>query len=143
MPLFDYKWIDSSPPYPDPIAHNTMARLAINVDNQVATWLRAGNEYHEHIEVPMAYVAEWIVVNWWHLYHEADTVYGSSRSGFASRHNLAYAGNGFVFPRIVFRPEGNHVTVSNERWYAKHANIEFLLGCEQTFETVDLGGIQK
>ena len=137
MLLFDYEWVDA-PPYPDPIAHNTMARLTINVGDQVATYLRSGNRYLEHIEVPMARVAEWIVVNWWHLYHEADTVYGSSRSGFSSRHDLSYAGNGFVFPRVVFRPEGERVVVSNERWYAKHAHIEFLLEGEQMFETFAL-----
>ena len=137
MSLFDYKWVDARP-YPDPIAHNTMARLTINVGDQVATWLRAGNRYLEHIEVPMAHVAEWIVVNWWHLYHEADTVYGSSRSGFSSRHDLSYAGNGFVFPRVIFRPEGECVVVSNESWHARHAHIKFLLEGEQTFKTADL-----
>ena len=137
MLLFDYEWVDA-PPYPDPIAHNTMARLTINVGDQVATYLRSGNRYLEHIEVPMARVAEWIVVNWWHLYHEADTVYGSSRSGFSSRHDLSYAGNGFVFPRVVFRPEGERVVVSNERWYAKHAHVEFLLEGEQMFEAYAL-----
>lgn len=137
MSLFDYEWVDA-PPYPDPIAHNTMARLTINVGDQAATYLRSGNRYLEHIDVPMAHVAEWIVVNWWHLYHEADTVYGSSRSGFSSRHDLSYAGNGFVFPRVVFRPEGERVVVSNERWYAKHAHIEFLLGGEHIFETIAL-----
>ncbi|MXW32170.1 MAG: ImmA/IrrE family metallo-endopeptidase [Rhodothermaceae bacterium] len=137
MSLFDYKWIDA-PRYPDPIAHNTMARLTINVGDEVATWLRAGNRHYDHIEVPMSNVAEWIVVNWWHLYHEADTVVGSSRPGFSSRHDLSYAGNGFVFPRVIFRPEGERVVVSNERWYAKHAHIEFLLDGEQMFETVAL-----
>ena len=137
MSLFDYKWVDA-PPYPDPVVHNTMARLTINIDDQVATWLRAGNRYLEHIEVPMAHVAEWIVVNWWHLYYEADAVYGSSRSGFSSRHDLSYAGNGFVFPRVIFRPAGEHVVVTNEPWDAKHAHIKFLLGGEQTVKTVAL-----
>ena len=137
MLLFDYKWVDA-PPYPDPIARNTMARLTINVGDQVATWLRAGNKYVDYIDVPMADVAEWIVVNWWHLYHEADTESGSSRSGFSSRHDLSYAGSGVAFPRVVFRPEGERVVVSNERWYAKHAQIEFLSEGEQTFETVAL-----
>lgn len=137
MSLFDYKWIDA-PPYPDPIAHNTMARLTINVGGQVATRLRAGNRHLEHVEVPMAHVAEWIVVNWWHLYHEADTVDGPSRSGFSSRHDLSYAGNGFVFPRVVFRPEGERVVVANESWDAKHAHIKFLLDGEQTVKTAVL-----
>lgn len=137
MSLFDYKWVDASP-YPDPIAHNTMARLTINVGDQVATYLRSRNRCFEHIQVPMAHVAEWIVVNWWHLFHEADTVYGSSRSGFSSRHDLSHAGNGFVFPRVVFHPEGERVVVSNERWCAKHAQIEFLLEGEQMLETIAL-----
>ena len=138
MSLFNYKWVDDAPSYPDPIVHNTMAHLTINVGDQVATWLRVGDCYFEHIEVPMAHVAEWIVMNWWHLYHEADAVYGSSRSDFSSRHDLSYAGNGFVFPRVVFRPEGRHVVVANEPWHAKHAHIKFLLGGEQTVETVAL-----
>lgn len=137
MSLFDYKWVDA-PPYPDPIVHNTMARLKIKVGDQVATWLRAGSRHREHIEVPMAHVAEWIVVNWWHLYYEADTVYGSSRPGFSSRHDLSYAGNGFVFPRVVFRPEGERVVVANESWDAKHAHIKFLLDGEQTVKTAAL-----
>lgn len=137
MSLFDYTWIDA-PSYPDPVAHNTMARLTINVGDQVATYLRSEDRCFEHIQVPMAYVAEWIVVNWWHLFHEADAVYGSSRSGFSSRHDLSYAGNGFVFPRVVFLPEGKSMVVSNERWNAKHAYIEFLLEGEQIFQTVAL-----
>ncbi len=138
MSFFDYQWVDALPPYPDPSAHNTMARLTINVGDQVATCVRDGNKYFEYIEVPMAHVAEWIVVNWWHLQYEADAVYGSSRAGFAARHDLSYAGNGFVFPRVVFRPEGGCVVVSNERWYANHAHIQFLLEGEQMIGTAAL-----
>ncbi len=137
MSLFNYQWVDA-PPYPDPVAHHTMGRLSIQLGNQVATRLRTGNQYQDYIEVPLSYLAEWIVTNWWHLSYEADTVYGSSRIGFASRHDLSYAGNGFVFPRIIFRPEGKYIVVSNEKWYAKHAQIEFILEGEQVFETISL-----
>jgi len=137
MSFFNYEWVDA-PPYPDPAAQHTMARLSIKLDGQEATWLRSGNTYQEHIEVPLSHLAEWIVTNWWHLSHEADSIYGSSRPCFASRHDLSYAGNGFVFPRIIFRPEGKHIVVSNERWYAPHAHIEFLLECKEMFETIFL-----
>ncbi len=137
MPLFDYQWIDV-PPYPDPIAYHTMARLTINLGGQLATRLRHGDRYLEHIEVPMSHVAEWVVSNWWHLFFEADTAYGSSRSGFASRHDLSYAGNGFVFPRLIFRSEGKYIVVTSVRWWAKHANTEFVVQGEQVFESISL-----
>ena len=61
-------------------------------------------------------------LNWWNLWHESDTC----REGFESRHDLSYAGNGFVFPRVIFEPMGDSVYLKVRPWDAEHAPIQFV-----------------
>ena len=126
MPLFDYTWDqESAEPYPDQASQETMARLVISVEGkQPATYLydRYSKEWDDHIFVPLIRVAEWLVANWWNLWHESDTC----REGFESRHDLSYAGNGFVFPRVIFEPMGDSVYLKVRPWDAEHAPIQFV-----------------
>ena len=126
MPLFDYTWDqESAEPYPDRAAQETMARLVISVEGkQPATYLydRYAKEWDDHIFVPLVRVAEWLVANWWNLWHESDTC----REGFESRHDLSYAGNGFVFPRVIFEPMGDSVYLKVRPWDAEHAPVQFV-----------------
>ncbi len=130
MSLFDYKWIEAGS-YPDQAAQHTMAHLSIRFgedEKDVATYLydKYKNKYVENITVPLVRLAEWFLVNWFHLWYEMNIVSAEPRPGFASRHDLSYAGNGFVFPRIIFDPMGDGtIHVSVQKWNPKHAAVEF------------------
>ena len=136
MSIFEYTWLDDAEPYPDKVAEHTMANLKICLaEDDVATYLydRYKKEWADDITVPLIRVAEWLVGNWFHLWHEVGTVHGESRLGFASRHDLSYAGNGFVLPRVIFDPLGeDEIEVKAQPWKPKHAPVEFLSACEYT-----------
>ena len=141
MSLFEYTWIDAGQ-YPDQVAEHTMARLLIRLEeDDMATYLydRYKKRYAESIVVPLARLAEWLTVNWFHLWHEVDTVSEEPRPGFASRHDLSYAGNGFVFPRVVFDPIGDGaIHVRAKQWNPKHSPIEFRSEFEYTLDRSEL-----
>ena len=94
MSIFQYEWLDEVEPSADRIAQHTMARISIKVGGQVVTSVydRYLKDYRDHIFVPLAHVAEWLAVNWWHLWYEAAIVSGEQRPGFLVRHDLAHAG---------------------------------------------------
>lgn len=143
MSIFEYTWLDDAEPYPDKAAEHTMAHLKICLaeDDDVATYLydRYKKELANDITVPLVRVAEWLVGNWFHIWHEVGTTHGESRLGFASRHDLSYAGNGFVLPRIIFGPLGeDEIGVKVQPWKYRHAAVEFLCDGEYTMSRIAL-----
>ena len=131
MSMFQYEWLDDVEPSVDRIAQHTMARISINVGDQVVTSVydRYLKDYRDHIFVPLAHIAEWLAVNWWHLWYESANVSGEQRPGFLSRHDLAHAGNGFVLPRLIFTPMGGQIHVAARRWNPRYAPLEFRTEC--------------
>ncbi len=124
---FRFEWVDAAPS-PDTAAQHTMAKLSIEAGGATVTSVldRRSREYREHVVVPLLPVAEWLAGNWQHIRHEvADT--NEQRPGFESRHNLAFAGNGFVLPRLSIIPStGQRVNLQWKRWKPQHARIEFI-----------------
>ena len=126
---FESRWLDSDPPATG--ADATFAELSIRVGRDpvtslLETPLRGGKtRYRDHVVVPLLSVAEWLVSNWWHLWHEvADT--GAPRPGFESRHDLAYAGDGFLLPRLEMFPDADRVHLQWSKWNPQNARIEFI-----------------
>ena len=75
--------------------------------------------------MPLYHVAEWLIVNWWHLWYEvADT--REQRTEFEFRHNLAFAGDGFVLPNLYVVPESGRMHLRWSRSQPRHATIEFV-----------------
>lgn len=127
MPVFDYRWMDDAPPYPDPAAHRTMAKLTIRVGDTVVTELydRYLKESRDHVFVPLSQVAEWAVLHWWRLLHEPAQASGPQRPGFAARHDLSHAGFGFALPKVSLRPLGKFVRAVATRSSPRDAALEF------------------
>ena len=127
MPVFDYTWMDDAPPYPDPVAHRTMAQLTIRIGDTVATEVydRYLKEFRGHVFVPLSQVAEWAVLHWWRLLHEPAQASGPQRPGFAARHDLSQAGFGFALPRLSLRPLGEFVRAVVVRSNPRRAALEF------------------
>lgn len=131
MRIFRYEWA-AADPYPEPIAHRTMADLRIVVGDCVATDLydECLNQPGDSIRVPMSRIAEWLVLNWWYLWFEADSVAYADRHGFAARHNLAYAGHGFVLPQLSLQPFGDQMRIRVQPWNPRDAPLRFRGACD-------------
>ncbi len=125
-----FSWVDSGPS-PDAVMRQTMAKFSIEVDGKMLTAVqdRKSRRYRKQIVVPLFVVANWLVDNWWYLWHEpADT--HEQKPGFEERHNLAYAGNGFLLPKLTIAPSSERIHLVAERREPAHASISF-------FEEVD------
>ena len=130
--------IDSGPS-PDAVMRHTMARLSIEVSGKslTAVWDRQSRRYRKQIVVPLFPVANWLVENWWFLWHEpADTQ--KPRPGFEERHNLAFAGDGFLLPRLTIAPSSERIHVVARRWEPAHASISFVEAVDTYVEAEDL-----
>ena len=101
---FRFDWIDA-PPSPDHLSRHTMAALSIEADGAIVTSVldRSSRSLRDHVVVPLVHVAEWLAGNWWHLFHEVENT-GEQKPDFQCRHNLAFAGNGFVLPSLTMVP---------------------------------------
>ena len=116
-----------------------MARISIEVSGTAVTAIRdiRNRRYRTQIIVPLFLVADWIVDNWWYLFNEpADTQ--EQRPGFEERHTLAYAGSGYLLPRLTFVPTSEQMHVRAERWEPSHASIVFVEDVEARVEVEKL-----
>ena len=135
---FRFDWIDA-PPAPDTLARHTMAALSIEAGDVVITSVldRQNRTYRDHIVVPLFTVAEWLVVNWWHIFHEIENT-GEQNSGYEFRHNLAFAGDGFVLPSLTVVPASEWMHLRWRRYRPMHARIEFVDEGETRVEREEL-----
>ena len=116
-----------------------MATLSIEARDKVVTAVldRRNKSYRHHVVVPLYHVAEWLIANWWHLWYEvADT--GEQRPEFESRHNLAFAGDGFVLPNLYVIPASGRMHLRWTRSQPKYARIEFVDESETLVERTQL-----
>ena len=109
----------------------TMARLTIKVLDESVTAVQDldTHRYRGSIIVPLFVVADWLVDNWWHLFNEpADT--RNRKENFAERHDLAFASNGFLLPRLSFAPYSDLVHVVATPWKPEYGRISFIKGID-------------
>ena len=123
---FRFDWVDV-PPSPDDLARHTMAALSIEASGATITSVvdRRSRAWRDHVVVPLFAVAEWLVTNWWHLFHEIEST-GEQKSGFECRHDLAFAGDGFILPNLIMVPAPDRVHLRWRRYRPEHARIEFV-----------------
>ena len=100
----------------------TWARFSLCVNDYPVTRVldaRSGC-YRDHILVPLYPVTEWLVRNWWSLFHEPEV----SRFGdYARRHDLRFGREGYAFPALLIRPQGRWVAL---QWRtAEYGTITF------------------
>ena len=123
---FRFGWVDAGPS-PDFLAQSTMATLSVEAGGTTVTSvLDRGNRIYGHeVVVPLFSVAEWLVTNWWHIWHEIEDT-GEQRPGFASRHNLAFAADGFVLPSLTMTAASGRMQLRWVPYKPQHARIEFV-----------------
>ena len=135
---FRFNWVDAGPSS-DSLARDTMATLSIEARDKVVTAVldRRNRSYRDHVIVPLYHVAEWLIANWWHLWYEvADT--REQRTEFEFRHNLAFAGDGFVLPNLYVVPESGRMHLRWTRSQPRYARIEFVDESETYVERAQL-----
>ena len=123
---FRFGWVDAGPS-PDFLAQSTMATLSVEAGNTTVTSaLDRGNRiYSNEVVVPLFGVAEWLVTNWWHIWYEIEDT-GEQRPEFASRHNLAFASDGFVLPSLTMTAVSGRMQLRWVPYKPQHARIEFV-----------------
>ncbi|MDE2912545.1 MAG: hypothetical protein OXL68_06440 [Paracoccaceae bacterium] len=134
----NFNWVDPGPS-PDAVMRRTMARFSIEVDGRMLTVVqdRKSGRYRKQIVVPLFAVANWLVDNWWYLWHEpADT--HEQKPGFEERHNLAYAGQGFLLPKLTIAPSSERIHLVARRWEPDHALISFVEEVDTYVEVEEL-----
>ena len=135
---FRFEWVDAAPS-PDGTARHTMAALSVEAGGSSVTSVRdrRSQVYREHVVVPLINLAEWLVNHWWHLCYEiGDTV--QQRPGFEQRHNLAFAGDGFVLPQLTMVPSSGRMHLRWTRWAPPYAAVEFVDEAETFVSRADL-----
>ena len=124
----DFEWVEAQPS-PDVASQHSMAKLCIKVDKSIVTRVVDRNQsslrVRDWIVVPLFSIAEWLVYNWWHLFFEVGNN-GEQRQDFASRHDLAFAGDGFVYPSLTLTPRLESIRLRWRRYEPHHADIEFV-----------------
>ncbi len=135
---FQFDWVDAGPP-PDKLAQFTMATFSVCVGDAVVTSVldRERRIYREEVVVPLFNVAEWLVTNWWHIWYEVGDA-AVSTPDFESRHNLAFAGDGFVLPNLRMTPSSGRTRLAWNRYKPKYARIEFVDEGQHDVERAEL-----
>ena len=123
---FRFDWVEA-PPSPDERARTTMATLSIRVGNATVTDVldRPSRTNRDHVVVPLYGVAEWLICNWWHIFHEIEDT-TEQKPDFVARHDLAFVGDGFVLPRLSMVPTPERMRLQWGPRKPPHALIEFV-----------------
>ena len=123
---FRFGWVDAGPS-PDILAQSTMATLSVEAGGATVTSVldRGNRIYSNEVVVPLFSVAEWLVTNWWHIWYEIEDT-GEQKPDFASRHNLAFAGDGFVLPSLTMTAASGRMQLRWAAYKPLHARIEFV-----------------
>jgi len=83
----------------------TWARFSLSVNGHPVTRVldnRSGC-FRDHILVPLYPITEWIVRNWWSLFHEPEV---TADAGYASRHELRFGREGYALPALSIAAQG-------------------------------------
>lgn len=86
----------------------TAAKLRIAFDELVATWVESdwSREVQDRVHVSAYPLAMWFAANWWRLRWEPYPATGALSTSWRMAHEVAAAGHGFLWPRLVFASDG-------------------------------------
>ena len=119
-----FDWVEAEPAT-DRIAEVTMAALTITVNGRCVTTVfdRRSRSGRDHVVVPLAYFAEWIVSHWWRLFYETENE--TSGPDFDQAHDASFVGDGFMLPKLMIVPKPRTMRLRWTRYQPPHSDIEF------------------
>lgn len=111
-----FEWIDPLEAKV-PELRATWASLGVEVNGEPVTRLYDTylKSVRDRLFLPLYPMAEWVAQHWWHLLYETETHSRSSAPGYAHRHSLRYAREGYALPDVTFRPLGDTIELA---WHA-------------------------
>ena len=106
----------------------TWASLRIDVDDEIVTRVvdERARTVRDHVHVPLYVLAEWLVTNWWFLFHEVENPAKEGDPAFARRHALGASREGYAFPNLQVAPAGARTRLAWTSDRLEWANVEFL-----------------
>ena len=128
MPFrFETEWIEADGIRGSELSA-TWASLLIGVDDEIVTCVvdERARTVRNHIYVPLYVLAEWLVTNWWFLFHEVETPAKEDNPAFARRHALGASREGYAFPNLHVAPAGARIRLVWTPDRLDSARIEFL-----------------
>ena len=108
----------------------TWASLLIGVGDEIVTRVvdERARTVRDRVYAPLYVVAEWLVTNWWFLFHEAENPAKAGSPAFARRHALGASREGYAFPDLQVTPAGPRIRLAWTSERLEQANMEFLGG---------------
>ena len=106
----------------------TWASLRIGVDDEIVTRVvdERARTVRDHVHVPLYVLAEWLVTNWWFLFHEVGNPAKEGSPAYARRHALGASREGYAFPNLQVSPAGARTRLAWTPDRLEWANVEFL-----------------
>ncbi len=97
----------------------TWAQLKVSADNTPLTQVvdYRAKTIRDSIYLPLYPLAEWIATHWWWLLYEMQSPGRPQDDLYVSRHNFAYAREGYALPDLSILPIGGTVILD---WHASH-----------------------
>jgi hypothetical protein len=122
----DFEWIDPAEARGKEL-RATWARLEILLDHTAITRLIdfESRGIRSSVFLPLYPLAEWLVTNWWFLFHEVETLGRSTSDQYDRRHNLRYGSEGFAVPSLTIQPLGEQIKLEWRRIRLDAQNLEF------------------
>lgn len=128
---FSIDWLSSGSP--DPVFRDTSAQLAIHLSNICLTrnedaWSKT---VRDSIYVSVYPLVSWLAGSWWRLNYEPLPASGM-RPPLAWRmaHELGAANHGFVWPRILFVPDGESMSVWSKPVSTPAQSVNYTTGLD-------------
>lgn len=140
---FTLDWLSSGSA--DPVLRDTSAQLAIHLDNVCLTrnedvWSRT---LRDTIFVSVYPLASWLAGSWWRLNHEPLPSPGNTPLlAWRMAHELGAANHGFVWPRILFVPDGEAMNIWAEPITAQGQSVNYTTGLDAV-STLPLSEFQR
>ena len=115
----------------------TWASLRIDVGGETVTRVvdKRARTVRDHVHVPLYVLAEWLVTNWWFLFHEVGNPAQEGDPAYARRHALGASREGYAFPNLQVAPAGARTRLAWTSDRLEWANVEFLSEGETWIES--------
>jgi len=140
---FSIDWLASESS--SPIIRDTSGQLAIHLDNTCLTrnvdvW---SSTVRDAVLVSAYPLALWLASSWWRLNFEPLPQLGVRPSlDWRMAHELGAANHGYVWPRIIFAPDGESINVWAEQISMEGQSVQYLYGLDAP-RAVTLAGFQR
>lgn len=130
-------WFEGCPPAE---LAATNALLTIKIQNHIVSSVvnKKSRCTSEALCLPLYPLAEWLAANWWTLLYESNAY--REPQEFRMRHNLMFAGEGYLLPDLLFLPEQDTIRL---QWQPRSFNHDTLALYSQGSVSVPLNDVKR